>query len=67
MTPEEFVAVAEGYWTRRAREFERSAWMVAALLPRKRGQRPPSIDRLLGPQMAALLKPRRRVVPRVDE
>ncbi len=50
MTPAEFRAFAAGYERRQEREWERAAWMVMHMYAphMRRGQKAPTVDKLLG-------------------
>jgi hypothetical protein len=50
LTPAEFKAAVAGYERRQEREFERFAWLVMHMYAphMRKGQKPPSVDKLLG-------------------
>jgi hypothetical protein len=50
MTPAEFSAVVSGYERAQEREWERAAWIVMHMYSphMRKGQKPPTVDKLLG-------------------
>lgn len=59
LTLEEFAAIANGYWLRQGREWYRTAWLASYVLSGLVGKKAPKPEKLLGPEMMAILRPRR--------
>jgi hypothetical protein len=59
--------IAKGYYLRQGREWYRTAWLASYVLAGLIGKKAPKPEKLLGPEMMALLRPRRVYRPADDE